>query len=278
MIIDRWPETFRRLYGGEFPRSYACVDVETSGFDHAKDLITEWGCVLVQDGEVISHSSVYLDWTNHRIVQDDWLRYKLYQTERNMAAQKKPFKTTYEFLQKHGEKPEKALRLILEFLDMVKSRGLLFVAHNAPFDERMICGNFAGFKIAEGFTFGDNGFIDTAAIAKATQVPDHPSVQPRPKDTLRSYFNRVHAVRVTGVRYGLDSYCYREYNFQSHGINPEDMHGAKTDAYCAHLLMKEFAARCGQQQLTPTATHNNGHGVSGVLRKPGQRVRGQRCS
>lgn len=248
MIVDFWPAYFRSLYGNTWPRTYCAIDCETTGYNFDRDVITEWGHCLVKDGEVVDRLSIVLNWTNHGIVADHWLRNRLISLASNMALGNKSCHMSYERMRKEGEHPDKTLAFIRDFTAKVAAAGIPFVLHNATFDENMIAANLVGFKVASAFSLGDNGYLDTEAIEKASQLLDHPRAHPRPNDTLRSYFIRVKNTRVTGVKSNLDSHCFHKYQFQDkYGIDPAHMHGAEIDAYCTHLLMKEFGERVSSE-------------------------------
>ncbi len=283
MIINHWPAAFRKLYGMAWPRSYCCVDVETSGYSMEKDLVVEWGHVLIEDGEIVDRLTLVLDWTNHAVVPDHWLRGRINVLRQGMELAGKPCHTYYETMRDEGMKPDKALKFIHDFTAAVKNRGLLFVAHGATFDEKMLSANFTGFKIADGFTYGDNGFLDTEAIEKASQMSDHPRMHPQPNDTLRTYFHRVKYTRIEGLKSNLDEHCGNKYGFYTkHGIDPKKMHGAETDAYCCHLLMEEFRAQLVDGVIPHKAAVLAATPQRAARAVPapvsGQRVRGQRRS
>jgi hypothetical protein len=65
---------------------------------------------------------------------------------------------TYERMKEEGQKPDQALAFVRDFADVVKSKGIPFVAHGGMFDEKMLAANFIGFKVdPKGFTFGTTG-------------------------------------------------------------------------------------------------------------------------
>ena len=164
MIVNFWPTWFRQLYGGDWPQDYCCIDVETSGYSFDKDVITQWGHCLVQDGRVVDRLSLIIDWTEHPVVPDHWLRSRLLSVEQSMELVGKRCHINYQRMQDEGMKPDKALSFIRDFTDTLKRKGTLFVAHGGIFDEKMLSANMTGFKIAPGFTFGDNGLMDTEGI------------------------------------------------------------------------------------------------------------------
>jgi DNA polymerase III epsilon subunit-like protein len=257
-IVNYWPAEFRALYGGEWPSSYACVDVETTGYHFDRDLITEWGHCLVEGGVVTNRLSLVVDWTGHATVGDYWLDNRLKQLNYSMGLQGKRCHMTFERMKREGVKPDRALPFIRDFIERLRAKGTIFVAHNGTFDEKMLCANLAGSQVAHGFSFGDNGMLDTEAIEKANQLIENPRMHPKAGDTLRSYFHRVKYTRVNGVKSNLDDHCYGKYGL--HRFVPrEELHGACADAFCVHRLVEEFRGQITGGCLAPPFYPNEAH-------------------
>lgn len=251
MIVNYWPAWFRELYGGEWPVNYCCFDLETTGYSMERDVIVEWGHCLVQDGKPVDRLSLVIDWTNHSVVPDHWLRQRLQQVASSMSAAGSKSHMTYERMKSEGVKPDKALGFILKFIKTLAEKDSLFVAHGGyAFDEKMLASNFRGFGIAHDFSFGDNNLFDTDCVEKASQVVTHPRMHPRKGDTLRSYFHRVKYTRMAGVKSNLDTHCFQKY-FAAKGVKRSEMHGASTDAHCCHILMEEWRSQINGEFLPP---------------------------
>lgn len=285
-IVNYWQPWFRALYGSEWPMSYCCIDTETSGWSWDRDVITEWGHVLVEDGQIIDRLSLIIDWTNHSIIPDHWLRSRLESLRTSMQVSGRECKISYELMQSKGMKPDKALAFIRDFYKTLQDKGTIFVGHGIGFDEKMLASNFIGFKVAPGFSFGDNGFLDTEGIEKASQCPTNIRVHPKSDDTLRSYFHRVKYTRVENVKSNMEV-CFDKYKFQEkYGLKLENLHGAMTDSYCCHLLMKEFASQITDPQpppIFPTEEQKQNRKPVKTTKQtsvflPGKRLRGQRNS
>lgn len=285
LIVNYWPVWFRALYGGEFPRSYCCIDVETTGYSFDRDVITEWGHCLVQDGKVVDRLALVLNWANHDVVPDHWLRNRLDYVRKGMELSGKVCSVTYDRMKAEGMEPARALAFVRDFTGTLLKKGTVFVAHNGVFDENMISANLAGFKVAPGFSFGDNGMLDTEGIEKASQLVDNERMHPRKGDTLRTYFHRVKYTRAQGLKSNLDDHCYLKY-LAKLGIDRAKLHGAGEDSYCVHLLMEEYRKLLTAPQTPPAfppADHRaarKGQVIAARLPQPGPstRVRGQRRS
>lgn len=287
MIYNYFPSWFRARMGGAWPLNYCCIDVETSGYRFDRDVITQWGHCLVQDGKVVDKLSLIVDWSNHAIVQDHWLRIQLNAVRQGMELAGKKCHVSYERMCKEGMKPEKALRFIHEFTQTIKKKGVIFVAHGGIFDEKMLCANMLGHEISDGFSFGDDGWVDTESTEKAGQLLDNSRCHPKQGDTLRSYWHRVKYTRADRVKSNLDEHCFIKYKLDKHGVTPKDLHDAGTDAWCCHLLMEEFRSMIlpegAQPPVYPFADHQvlrkGSSGAAPPVRVgPTHRVRGQRNS
>lgn len=251
----------------------------------AEDVVTEWGHVLVEDGKVIDRQTVVVDWTGRTTPPDWWVARRLQQVSYGMSMAGKTCHMSYDRMKAEGMKPEKAFTFIAQFTDIVRRKGIPFVLHNGFFDEKMLSANFLQFKFGNGFSFGDR-LIDTEGVEKATQIPDNSRVHPLRNDTLRSYFTRVKHTRVQGLKSNMDEHCYAKYRFgDRYGIDPKDMHSAETDAYCCHLLMKEFGKLVSDEvqesPVYPTADSKADRRATRPAlpsRPAGKRVRGQRNS
>lgn len=289
MIVNFFPTWFRSLYGGTWPNTYCCIDLETTGYSFDRDVITEYGHCLIEDGKVTDRLSLVIDWTDHPVVPLHWLKERVGSLQRHMDMAGKVCHTSIEKMQAEGMKPQKALPFIRDFLATIASKQIPFVLHGGMFDEKMLAGNFIGFEVAKGFSFGDNGWIDTEGVAKASQIPDNPRVHPRRNDTLRDYWHRVKYTKVNGIKSNMDEYCYDRYKLAEQGIKLTDTHAADVDAYCCHLLMQAFAKEIVETPVTPpvfpTADHQESRKPETRRIQPqpvpvaaGRRLRGQRNS
>ena len=241
-IGNHWKPWFRDLYGGEWPRSFVTFDLETTGFSLDRDVITEIGHCLVQDGEVVDRFSVVLDWTHHHIVPAHYVRERLSHVAAAMYDSGHRLSVSWEQMQEEGVEPEKALQFYYDLFRVFQSKGLFFAAHGGyAFDEKMLDANFKGFGISHGFAFDDNELFDTHCLEKATQADNKAKLLPEISDTLRSYFLRVNYAKCPGVKSKLPV-CFDRYRFDLKGLDKYDLHGAEMDAYCVYLLMEEYRA------------------------------------
>lgn len=222
---------------GGWPSSYLAIDVETSGLDAAKDVILEWGYCRVENGRTVEQRSTFLDWRNHAVVPFWYIQQRVSRLAQEFAEAGKPYTRTLARLNAEGLPADAVLREMDRVLSDAHKTNTVMVAHNGTFDERMIAANLAGFRISAGFSFRPNGWVDTAAAEKASQI----SIPPRNDESLNSYWRRVSSVRAKGIKSSLDTHCFQKYGFDTnYGLSKANMHSAGMDAYCCHLLMEEF--------------------------------------
>lgn len=252
MIVNLWSKHFTKLYGHHFPESYLCVDTEYTGGNAEKDLIYEIGHVMVENRQVVDKLSVVIDWTDHPIVPEDWVRHALRRAELRRQEVGQKMHVTWKVMKEEGVKPEEALQFYWELFRRIKERNLVFVAHHGYFaDERMLKGHFEGF-MGKQFRFGENGMFDTGAIEKASQCVEcqDPMITarrsvwiPQPADTLESYFRRVVYAPAKGIFWNLE-HCAQKYDlYRKFALDPEGHHTADFDALVCHYLMEEFRSR-----------------------------------
>ena len=245
MIVNHWGSDFTKLYGHIWPETYLVLDTEYTGGNAEKDLICEWGHVMVEDREIIDRKNIVINWYESDIVPESWLTPRLRYCQNNYPG----WRITPKVMRQEGIHPTKALEFILKLCETWKSRRLPFVAHNGYHaDERMIRGNIEGF-LGKSFGFGENGLIDTGAVYKATLAidSDDPGIRkrimrfyPETGDTLESYFRRVVKAYTKGLRWNLKS-CLEHFKLdEKFKLDSDKLHGAGYDSWCTYLLFEEF--------------------------------------
>lgn len=249
MIINHWGSRFASLYNFCWPESYLTLDTEWTGHNPDKDLIVEIGHTLVRDRTAVDRLSLVLDWSDHPVVPERWVRESLRRMAAKMAAAGKTWRFTWEVMTEEGVKPEQVLSFYLKLFTSVKEQGLCFVAHNGyTADIQMLQSHFAGF-LGKKFDFGVNQFIDTGGIEKATQAleSNDPKIRenrsawlPQPNDTLESYFRRITGRPAKGIFWNLPG-CVQKYQLaERHALDTSQAHTAGYDSFVVHLLMEEF--------------------------------------
>ena len=255
MIIPLWPYRFRQQYGGTLPTTYCCLDTETTGFNADRDVIVEIGHCLVKDGKVDSELNLVLNWQNHRVVPDHWVRARLDHLNQEMANKGTPYHMTYARMGREGIAPEEGLTFYRNLLATLAEQDVPLVLHNALFDEEMLAHAFAGFIGAEdGFRYRDNGVFCTMGLEKANQRASDRNCLPRDGETLREYFTRARHFGGSKTPASLDRHCVPKYRLaEKHGLDMRHVHGALFDAKLVHYLFEEFRELAGKarQGLPP---------------------------
>jgi len=151
-------------------------------------------------------------------------------------------KITPERMKKEGVPIGEFMPSIVSLFKSAREQGLMFMGHNfGAFDRWMIERDATEF--AETFRFGDNEFIDTGGLVKASQLAH---VEFHPQDTLASFFERVRDIRAKGVRWSL-SWCTEQFGLVKQGVDISKLHDAGMDARTVHLLYQSFLALlCGE--------------------------------
>lgn len=226
--------------GGEFPANWLVYDCETSGFSPEKDVIVEWGHVLVRNGEVVDRNSVVINWFLQNVVPHDYILRKLRYVAQAMLVEARPWRITEEVMREEGVAPSVVLPWIYDLLATAKAHGLMFVSHGGfHFDNRMLKAHFEK-DLQQEFIFDETKVIDTGAIVKASQIAeDDPRVLPKYGELLLDYCKRVHYMKTTSVYWNL-KHCMQLYGLDT-GIDMNALHTAGEDAYATHLLMTEFS-------------------------------------
>lgn len=249
MIVNEWDPVFTAKYGHHFPATYLTFDTEYCGSNEREDLIMEIGHTMVEDGVVVDKLNIVLNWYGHPDVQHSQLDYKL----NNMRHHVGPgWVLLPGEVRQRGIDPVKALRFYHKLFRAWSKRGLPFVAQNGQSaDERMIRGNFNRY-INQPFELPPNGYFDTGAIFKATQVwnategdaVNHKQVMlPHRSETLKQYFHRVIYTKVSGLKWGLDQILDHYSLVEKHTVTEEQRHTAGFDAECLHWIMEEYRSR-----------------------------------
>lgn len=250
MIVNRWPNYFRDRYGREWPKSYICFDIETTGFDKAKDLLVEWGHCLVIDGKVEEKTSWYLNWIGVKGCPRHWIEERMSYAAYKMEAAGRKYSVSIKDVEQ-GMDPVEFFEFFGAFVRQARANNIPFVAHNGYlFDEPFISTIKQRLSLGR-FSFGDDELFDTHLLEKASQAMSRPQMLPTQNDTLRSYFNRVRVTKASGVKSSLDEHCFHKFAFEKHGLTKENLHGAEADAFACHLIMEAYRSEMRDFAETP---------------------------
>lgn len=240
LIINHFSPDFRALYGTEFPRTYLAIDSETSGFSRDRDVILEFGHVLVVDGEITDRGSLVLDWCKSDALPIAYLRERLEYLRVEFLRQDREWRLTEGVLRAEGIHPVKGLEFIYELLSTAFANDIPVVGHNLYcFDCEMLVAAFAA-DLQREFEFPAGRVLDTGAIVKSSMMPSKTKVLPFQGESLAAWSRRVVKCHAPGIRWNLTN-CAKFYGLdKTHNLSETDFHGAGFDAYVLHLLMERF--------------------------------------
>ena len=217
----------RRCPGSKLPSSYIILDLETGGLNPHQDRAVQYGVCIVRNNLVVDTMATIVNYPYEITISSE-------------AAQ--VHKITPERMKKEGVPIGEFMPSIVSLFKSAREQGLMFMGHNfGAFDRWMIERDATEF--AETFRFGDNEFIDTGGLVKASQLAH---VEFHPQDTLASFFERVRDIRAKGVRWSL-SWCTEQFGLVKQGVDISKLHDAGMDARTVHLLYQSFLALlCGE--------------------------------
>lgn len=289
MVFTRWTEEFRRLLGdGGIPNTYLALDIESTGYDMKIDVVTEIGHVLVQDGKVVDKSATLLDWTDHSVVDYDWLRRRLASLNMQMQPGVESH-ISIDSMRQRGVPPGRVFELYLQLLNLVRDKGIFVVGHNhVAFDEKMLKHNVVGFGYGDDFDFGPNVF-DVHAVERAHQLADDDRTATRSGESVREYMKRMAYMKPRDdrrVTSNLTPFCFKKYRLaERFGLDIGNSHRACDDAMATHLIVQVWREALAKALPSPTpgvTTHKpvaapaSPPAPARETTKPRRRVRGQR--
>ena len=237
-------QKIHQLCGEFFPSDYFVLDTETTGFDRERDLITEWGHVIVRDRKVVNKINLVINWYDHPSIPEKWLTSRLNQVARGMANQGKTYRVTPELMRDEGVSPEKVLPWLQELMEQVYADKGWLVSHNGvKFDFEMLDSHFQQ-DLGCPLRVNPDRVIDTGCIEKASQLlSQSDNARMKLGETLKDYFLRIGNWRAAGVFWNIE-HCYNKYDLDKvYEGSTEDLHTAGEDAFVVHLLLEQFRRR-----------------------------------
>lgn len=212
-------ETAQRCFKERLADSYLVCDSETSGTDHVKDFIQQYGFCVVINRKIHSNFSIIIN------------------RGRDLHIHPKALEVhgiDHDRMEREGVPVREGINLIIDTFEAFRKQRFMFVGHNLinfdiPFFE--LDGKVNG----RSFVFGPDEVIDTGALVKAVQL----GMYYNKSDTLRSFAKRAASVRAKGIFWALDKYCYDTYALGSRsGIKKEEAHDAGIDCLLTHHLLE----------------------------------------
>jgi DNA polymerase III epsilon subunit-like protein len=218
---ENWPEP-------QLPCDYLVFDLETLGFDPARDMIVQLGFCLVRDCEVVhdlwdtDSSAMILKWPAECFEGRDGAINVHGITPEKSAAE--------------GVDPDEVFGIVEDVVAYANKEGMQFCGHNLfAFDHGFL--KRAMSDRGKKMDISQDSLIDTAMIVKAMQLGMKPDVDER----AYSYYARVKQFRARGVYYNLDRHCVKRFGLDAkHGVDPDAAHDAGYDCWMTHLVVEEL--------------------------------------
>jgi DNA polymerase III epsilon subunit-like protein len=210
-----------KVMGRPFPPdNYVVLDTETTGFDMINGRVLQIGMCEVKDREETNRSSVLLKIPEH--------------VEINPKAES-VHGITRERLEKDGVNPRVYYPELKAVLESYEKAGFPIVGHNfARFDGPFLEAEFI--RNGSPYKFGYNNVIDTGMLVKAARLKKLPTKEA----TLRGLWTEIADLRVFGLYYALDRYCFDAFGLEKHGADKGAAHDAAYDCWMTHLVLEEL--------------------------------------
>ena len=193
------------------------IDIETSGLKLSRDVVIQYGFMLVLDN-----------------VPQDPVAINIKRPAGIISAKITEITGITDKDLQQGQEPERALTQLAELIRDMLQLGYI-VGHNVVnFDLRMLHYEFKRYNI--DLDIPDDKVIDTGILVKASQL----NADRGPKETWVAWARRVGSIFAKGVYWSLDRYCIQAYELEELGANKSLAHNAGYDCYLSHLVLKRF--------------------------------------
>jgi DNA polymerase III epsilon subunit-like protein len=247
MLEDWWPASCRKAWGGtHFPRDFAVLDVETTGFHAKEDVIVQIGCCRVAGGAVDWAREVYVDWTNEPEAPQLEARFAKQAAE--MAAAVTIEET------KGGLSPRDAARKLAKTLRGFDKAGLPLVGHNI---HRFDFPRLQSFLLRyDGYNLNtySRPILCTAALVVALEARD-PLARPDEGESLDRWSFRVLSRYRAKTKYSLHEACVPRYSVSTDDL-PGRPHRAAYDAALTARLLFALEHHDWSAPTAPPAEHD----------------------
>lgn len=226
-----------RTHLGTPPDDYLVVDVETTGIDVNRDLITQMGFCKVAGRNVVSRGSAILNWDQDNRIDQEWFRNRLQTCEREMRARGATCHMTYDVVTRTGYNPQEVMEGFFAMIDEAVKEGQAIVGHNhVAFDIPLLQSHAARFLDRSAFTVPIANTWDTGLTEKARQL----LLLPSPGMTRDEFYSDVRRAYGRGVKWSLDKVCVPTYQLsEKYDLDFKEAHEAEFDCLLSHLVLEE---------------------------------------
>jgi len=196
--------------------NYVVIDTESNDWAASGGIVIQLGWCVVTNGEVADSGHL-------NVKPAPWLHI----TE----GAYKTHGISFEKLAATGEDPAVVFEdvLLKRLLRFSMEKNYWLVGHNITFDMAAIANTVKEFSLAP-IDFDGLPIIDTAALVKATQIPD---CYRRKGELITDFYKRILGKRIKGLKYNLD-FAMDKYAID----HTRGKHNAEEDCVCTHRVLK----------------------------------------
>lgn len=240
MIFRLWPDRFKERFQNQWPETYLCFDIETTGLEKTKDLILEFGYCFVVAKQVVEKKSFICNWLDYEHFDPEDVLFLLKEHQAYCEKNKQEVFFTADVLEKEGVHPSLFFSEIRQVFERIRQQTEFIAGHNVyRFDIPFLVHSF--FLYSSPFSFSPFSILDTAYLEKANQALSNVNVVPKEKDTIEDYFLRLGSLQLYGIKYNLHDHCVRKYQLEKYYLESSLAgHRALTDSLLCHGLMEAY--------------------------------------
>lgn len=240
---------------GRFPREFATVDLETTGFAQDSDLIVQVGYLYHgPDNQVRNRVIDCLNWYEYQPPFCDpaqWPRIieeRMEKVARSMSTARKSWRLSAASLAA-GRPAIETLEKLWDFLHKCFKHNIVVAGHSLAFDERFLVAAFDRFLNRPGFYIPEHLYFDTGVLVRGAQSHVFPQFQ----ESWKKYSRRAtHSGK--GLKWGLDG-DFAQAILRDTGFTGTWLHDAGRDIEaCCWLIRLLIEWGVGWQPSVKTTT------------------------
>ncbi len=222
----------------EFPDTYLVLDVETTGFSKARDLIIDAGWAVVRDNRIVNKSSLLLDWSRVSNVDHQFIQSQLRRQADDYAKIGRPHYYSWERLCAEGSHPLEVIHAYTQLIyEHIQHSNSMIVGHGLwRFDREMIDSHTQRFLQGYLLPWQMHSILDTGLLEKAAQTGRAPYTT----ETLDEWLRRTNNA-FSKVKWNLGSHCVPKYKLvERYNVDMRLMHTAGFDCVLIHHLLDTY--------------------------------------
>lgn len=221
-----------------FPTTYLVLDTETTGFSKTDDFLVDVGWAVVQNGRIVNHTNLLLDWSKLPGIDHNFIRNRLLYQAEQYRQQGRPHYYSWERLCAEGHHPLEVIHSYAHLIYEHITRGdSMLVGHGFwRFDRDVIDSHTTQFLNGYLLPWKMNSIFDTGLLEKAAQI----NSPPRSGETLDEWQRRVDRAG-SKVKWNMERHCVPKYRLvERYNVDMRAMHTAGFDCLMIHLLFDTY--------------------------------------